>query len=176
VGYLEKIADLKDIERYLPKIFDAEVPNGFLRLLNRLKSSGEDTSLNLKRFKKQYNKLAEIDFEKAREAATKSVEHMIPSAPPPRDVQDRERFKKESNEAYIRYIKAFNQAMKDYTEDVLLDMDNLINQYQRVIKDYGFEKEKELVDYWREAYDRGSRGLPPPNWPEESNWPPNLLR
>jgi hypothetical protein len=176
VGYLEKIADLKDIERYLPKIFDAEVPNGFLRLLNRLKSSEADTSLNLKRFKKQYNKLAEIDFEKAREAATKSVEHLIPNASPPRDEQDMGRFKKERNEAYIKYIKAFNQAMKDYTEDVLLDMDNLINQYQRVIKDYEFEKEKELVDYWREAYDRGSRGLPPPNWPEESNWPPNLLR
>lgn len=177
VKYLEKIADLKDIEKYLPEIFDAEVPKGFLRLLDRLKSSGADTSLNLKGFKKRYNKLVEIDFEKARQAASKSVQHMIPNIPHPKagDAQDRERFRKEHNDAQIRYIKAYNQAMKDYAEDVFLDIDSLINQYRKEIKDYGFEKEKEFVDYWRDTYDRGSKFLPPRNWPEGTDWRPGIF-
>ena len=58
----ERIADLNNIEKYLPKIFDSDVPDGFIKILNRLKSSGGDPSENLKRFKKEFEKLQNIDF------------------------------------------------------------------------------------------------------------------
>lgn len=173
----ERIADLNNIEKYLPKIFDSDVPDGFIKILNRLKSSGGDPSENLKIFKKEFAKLQNIDFEQAMDSAEKSCERMIPSIPPPRqgDSKDLERYKKEYNEAQIRFNKEMSQEIKDHTNDVLLDMQNLINKYKGIVKGYSFKDEQDFIDYHIDIQDRGIKGLPPKNWPSGRKWPATLL-
>lgn len=131
--------------------------------------------MSVERFKKEWNKLVEIDFDKAEKEAETSVIAMMPNIPPLKAKVDRDAYKKEYNEAMMRYTKASYQALKDHTEDVLLDMNNLINQYRGKIKDYSFAKEQEFIDYHRQAYERGAKGLPPPHWPADQKWPSGLL-
>ena len=175
--FLESIADLSDIEKYLPKIFDRDVPNGFLKILNRLKSSGSASSGKLERFKKEFAKLQDIDFERASASAKKSYERMIPSIPPPRagDGKDLERYKKEYNEAQIEFHKKASQEIKDQTNDVLLDMQNLINRYKGIVTGYSFKDEQDFIDYHVDIQNRGIKGLPPKDWPSGRKWPPGTV-
>ena len=108
---------------------------------------------------------------KAQKQAGKQAEKYRQDIPPPKegDAKDLERFRKEANESRIELSKIQSQILKDYTDDILLDMDNLINKYKGIIKGYTFEEEKGFVDYYRELYDRGSKGLAPPGWTRE--WP-----
>lgn len=171
IDLFEKTCDLNDIEKYLPKIFDDAVPKGFIKILNKLKSFDAGESSDLVKFNKEFSKLENVDFVKAQKQAEKQAEKHRPNIPLPKegDAKDRERFRKEANESQIEFVKIQHQILKDYTEDILLDMDNLINKYKEIIKGYTFEEEKKFVDYYRELYDRGSKGLAPPGWTRE--WP-----
>jgi hypothetical protein len=177
VEWFEKRVNLKDIEKYLPSIFEEDVPKGFLNVLNKLKSN---TKSDLKEFKKLFNNLVEKDLEDAKKEAERiSISYLpdniLPSVEEYKrkygDEDWREVWKKEYKEANIKYFKIMSRNILDYTSDIFLDMDSLIKKYEGLLKGYKFKKEKEFINYWRDQYQRGAKGLPPINWPSNREWP-----
>jgi len=177
VEWFEKRVNLNDIEKYLPSVFEKDVPKGFLNVLNKLKSN---TKSDLKEFRKLFNNLVEKDLEAAKKEAERisisyHPDNLLPSVEEYKskygDEDWREVWKKEYKEANIRYFKIMSSNILDYTSDIFLDMDSLIKKYEGLLKGYTFEKEKEFINYWRDQYQKGAKGLPPINWPSNREWP-----